>query len=528
MLFILKLPPSFIIQRGRLPRQSRTGTADGRVRMGLKHPLPSERIRHMTGADELFAEANGRLTERRFADAAALYRQVIALQPNFVEAISNLGVVFAEQGRHDEALDCYNRALSIRPNSPDILFNRGNSLAALRQSADALSSFEAALAANPQFVEAWTNRGVLLRRLGYVREALECHRRALQLRPNSADTLSNFGLCLGSLGRVEEALDHYEAALRLQPNNPGARCNRAQLLLLKGDFQRGWPAYESRWGLERARIADRGLPRWDGSPRPDGTILLREEQGLGDTIMFCRYAALVKERVGRVVLECPKRIHRLLAAVAGIDAFVDPREAVEGIACEAPLLSLPGIFRTNFRTIPAKAPYLCAEADRVERWRERLPKDGFHIGIAWQGNPDFPEDAMRSLPLRHFAALTFPGTRLISLQKGPGAEQITPLASRVSVIELGSDLDADGAFLDTAAIMMHLDLVITSDTAVAHLAGALGRPVWIALSTGPEWRWLRDRDDSPWYPTARLFRQRQFGDWDTVFAEMREELERII
>jgi len=477
----------------------------------------------MASADELFAEGNRLLNNRQIAEAIHCYELAIAQQPQFPEALCNLATALAESGRHEEALRWYDMAIALRPNFPNVHFNRSNSLAALNRMGEALASVERALALDPQFVEAWSNRGVLLRKMGHVPEAFECHRRAMQLRPDSSPVHSNIGLCYGSLGRAEQAIDHYDRALQLQSDNVGARCNRAQQYLLKADFRRGWPEYESRWQLERAKLPDRGLPRWDGSSLQGRTILLRHEQGFGDTIMCCRFAPLVKARGGRTVVECPKRLHRLMQTCDGIDAMIDTDEPVDDLSCEAPILSLPGIFETSLRTIPKTIPYLSAELERIEKWRDRLPKEGMRIGIAWQGNPDYPEDAMRSIPLRHFAPLaSMPGVTLVSLQMGKGVEQIAPLRERLPFVELGPSLDADGAFVDTAAVIMNLDLIVTSDTAIVHLAGALGRPVWLALTIGPEWRWLRDRDDSPWYPTARLFRQESYGDWDGVFARIRE------
>lgn len=479
----------------------------------------------MPTVDELFAEGNRHLAEGRPREALPYYQQVVAARPDLPEAVSNLGVSLADLGQHDEALAAYERALALRPDSADIHYNRANSLATLNRVGEALLAFEAALRLEPDFAQAWTNRGVLLRRLGHVREAFDFHRRALQLRPDSADVHSNYGLCLGSLGRVEEAIEHYDLALRMQPQNHGARCNRAQLLLLKADFRNGWVEYESRWHLARARLPVCELPRWDGAPLGGKSVLLRHEQGLGDTIMFCRYAALIPRADGRVVLECPKRLHRLLSTCAGIDALVERNSDTAGLAFAAPLLSVPGIFRTDLRSIPAAVPYLHAEPQRVEKWRKQLPKSGLRVGIAWQGNPEFPEDAMRSIPLQHFAALNgVADVHWISLQAGHGVEQIAAVSSRLKVHELGPELDVDGAFVDTAAVMMNLDLIITADTAIVHVAGALARPVWLALNTGPEWRWLRDRDDSPWYPSARLFRQERFGGWDGVFARMRDAL----
>jgi hypothetical protein len=262
-------------------------------------------------------------------------------------------------------------------------------------------------------------------------------------------------------------------------------------------------------------------PMWNGESLGGKTILLYAEQGLGDTIQFVRYASIVKQHGGTVVVECQKPLVGLLEGCPGVDQLVAQGDDLPAFDVQAPLLSVPGILGTSVETIPARAPYLFAKAARVEPWRERLI-DGFKIGIAWQGNPAFRGDPFRSIPLRCFAPLAeIPGVCLVSLQKGAGTEQLAEVRDLFPVIELGSRLDD---FLDTAAVMGHLDLVITSDTAPAHLAGALGVPVWVALSFAPDWRWLLDRCDSPWYPTMRLFRQRELGNWDGVFQEIKEAL----
>jgi hypothetical protein len=271
-------------------------------------------------------------------------------------------------------------------------------------------------------------------------------------------------------------------------------------------------------------------PRWLGETRPGATLLLVAEQGLGDTIQFVRYAPLVKARSGaRIVLHCVADLHELLANAAGIDRLTSGPTADQKCDYYAPLLGLPNIFGTTLDSVPASVPYLSASPQRVAEWKARFDAafpDRFKVGIAWQGNPAYPSDAGRSIPLSHFASLAAcPGVQLVSLQKDFGREQLARLGGRSGIVDLGATLDQQcGAFIDTSAAMANLDLVITSDTAIAHLAGALGKPVWVALTLVPDWRWMLARAGSPWYPTMRLFRQSARGNWKEVFERIGREL----
>jgi hypothetical protein len=298
------------------------------------------------------------------------------------------------------------------------------------------------------------------------------------------------------------------------------------LRLQQGDFEHGWPDYELRWVLPRAASPPAERPIWDGSCLDGKTILVHAEQGLGDTIQFIRFLPMLKERGGTVLFACPPRLERLLGACAGIDQVAFSGAPPHLFDVQAPLMSLPGICGTTLATIPAAVPYLRADACLVEHWRRQLePAGDFKIGIAWQGNPKHAGDRYRSIPLRHFEALAnLNGVKLVSLQKGPGVEQ---LSAPFSLVEFGDRLDSAGAFLDTAALLMNLDLVVTVDSAVAHLAGALAVPVWVVLGVGPDWRWMLERADSPWYPTMRLFRQRRLGAWAEVLECIAAEVESV-
>jgi Tfp pilus assembly protein PilF len=462
------------------------------------------------------------------ATAALCYQEALRLEPGNADALCNLGIVLRDWGRVDEAVQCYQQALAVNPDHAQAHNNLGNALKDQGQFALAAQSFREALRINPRYARAHYNLGVLFKDIGDLSSAEPCFRQAAAGDTGHTDAHTNLGATLVYLGRYEEARQQYEHALRVRPGDGTALWNRALLRLLEGDFENGWPDYEARWtqpGFE-ARHLDR--PRWNGSSLAGQTILLHAEQGLGDTIQFSRYVALVKQRGGSVVLECQPPLKRLLKTVAGADQVLAAGASLPPFDIQAPLLSLPGIFRTGTTTIPATVPYLHAETDLVEAWRAELAHfEGFRIGIAWQGSLTYKGDRYRSLPLRHFSALArVPGARLISLQKGVGSEQVLEIQSKelFPIVDLGEQLDRAGAFVDTAAVLMSLDLVVTSDTALAHVAGALGVPVWVVLPAVPDWRWLLERTDSPWYPTMRLFRQKQPGDWDEVLERCATEI----
>jgi Flp pilus assembly protein TadD len=468
-----------------------------------------------------FQRGNALLANGRFADALAYYEEALRNRPNHPQTLANMGVAYAEMGKTKEALQFYDAALKAQPRYPDALYNRGNALASIKRYSEALAAYDAAIQIEPRLARVWNNRGLVLMSLGRVTDAVRSYNEALRYQENYPEACNNLGLALQALGQVNDAIVCFEQSLRLRPSFVAPRSNRAQAWLAIGDFASGWPEYEWRWELPRYKLPARNLPLWDGSPLGGRAILLRHEQGLGDTIQFIRYATLVKERGGRVVLECPKALHAVLASFSDVDRFIDRETVDPECDCQAALLSLPRIFKTELNTIPARVPYLQSDPDRIAKWKKRLPGGKLLVGVCWQGNPDFPDDRFRSTPLTQFAPLAeVPGVQLISLQKGAGVEQISEFQARHPLFDLGDDLDADKPFVDTAAVMESLDLIVSSDTSIVHLAGALSRPVWIALSTCSEWRWLRDRSDSPWYPTARLFRQPTLGDWKSVFDEI--------
>jgi Flp pilus assembly protein TadD len=466
----------------------------------------------------------------RREEAVNAYQQAILLRSDYALAHNNLATALVELGRFAEGAHEYQEALQLQPDYAEAHHNLGLVLMALQQQDEAIQCYRQAIRLKLDFAAAYADLGVALLRRGELSEAKECLLKAVQIKPEFAEAHSAVGSLLQETGDLDGALRCYEEALRLKPDCAIAHSSRAMLWLVQGNLEQGWPEYEWRWRCKDALERTFDQPRWDGSPLNGRTILLHAEQGLGDTIQLVRYAPMVRERGGRVVLECQRPLERLLAQSPGIDQLVVQGSALPPFDVHLPLLSLPGVLRTTLVTIPGQAPYVLADPDLVEHWRQELSTlSGRKIGIVWQGSPTYNSDTRRSIPLTEFAPLArVPGVHLISLQKGLGVEQLKALPEDLQVLDLGEGLDQSaGAFMDTAAVIMSLDLVIAPDTAIAHLAGALGARLWVALATSPSWRWLLDRVDSPWYPTARLFRQRQNANWRRVMEQMAEALAKL-
>jgi tetratricopeptide (TPR) repeat protein len=460
-------------------------------------------------------------------EARKSLEEALRLQPDYAEAAYNLGVLFMKQGRHLEATARFEEALRLQPDHAQAYNGLGLVLYQSGRPGEAAVMLAQAVRLVPAFTEAHNNLGLAHAAAGRWDLAEASYREALRLDPRCAEAHANFGLLYTDQGRAGEGLACYQVALWFQPDSP-VRWHRALSLLARGDYERGWADYESRWKLKGLPPRPFAQPRWDGSPLNGRQILLYVEQGLGDTLQFIRYAAVVKERGGTVLVECPEHLLPLLSRCSGIDRLVQQGEEVPEFDVQAPLMSLPWLCGTTLATVPARVPYLFPDPEQVEHWRQQLADDpSFKIGIVWQGNPAYVNDRYRSMRLADFEPLTrVPGVRVYSLQRGAGAEQLGAAGARCCVVHLVTDLGlTGGALMETAAIMANLDLVISPDTSAAHLAGGLGVPVWVALPTRAEWRWLRDRDDSPWYPTARLFRQNCSATWAPVLERMAEQVQ---
>ncbi len=464
------------------------------------------------------------LASDRAAEAEAELREAVRLDPNYTEAHFNLGNVLRDAGRLADAIAHFRTAVRLRPHHAGAVTNLGLALTEAGNPAEAVQLLRHAVRLDPSSKEFHNNLGLALADLGRFAEAEAAYDQALRLDPRFADALSNLAGVYKEQGRTAEALACHDLAVGVTPDSPSVRYNRS-LALLQADDPRGWAEYEWRWrrGTERKRVYP--APRWDGGPLDGRTVLLWCEQGLGDAIQFVRYAKLVKARGARVILECPPRMKSLLAGCSGVDVAVAEGEPLPPHDFQIPLLSLPAALGSPPVVAPWDGPYLTADPQRTAAWGDRLTKlPGFKVGLMWQGNPHYRLDRFRSAPLAAFAPLAaVPGVTLVTLQVGAGAAQLDSVPFRVHQFDPDPD-PAGGAFLDTAAILAHLDLVVTVDSAVGHLAGAMGVPAWVLLSTAADWRWGVGRADTPWYPGLRLFRQRTLGDWDELFGRVAGDL----
>jgi len=454
-------------------------------------------------------------------------RQVLEWDPEVGEAWFVLGVASQLLGKVAESVAYYRNSVRLAPGNAEAWNNLGASLSSLRRPEEAEKCLRRALELEPGYPQAHNNLGNALNAQGRFDEALASYLRALHFKPDYFEVYDHVGLVLQAQGRLAEAVDWFTQALERAPELGAVHMNYALASLQRGDFARGWTEYEWRFRCREHPILAQGMPPWDGSPLHGRSILLWAEQGLGDSIQFIRYAPAVAQRGGRVIVTCPRLLERILATCPGVAQVIPEGTPQLDFACHAALMSLPRIFGTALDTIPSDVPYLAADPALATQWRDELARfDGFKIGIAWQGNPDHKKDRHRSFRLARFELLAgVPGIKLFSLQKGLGTEQLEELSGRFPVTDLGGRLDD---FMDTAALVQNLDLVITPDTSLAHLAGALGVPVWVPIPFAPDWRWLLDREDTPWYPSMRLFRQRRWGDWDDVFSRMAQELSEVV
>ena len=463
----------------------------------------------------------------RHAEAVELIERAVALRSDQAAWFGNLGTARSALGRFDDAISAYHRALELDQNNVEARYNLASVLSQTGDAATAADAYRQALQINPQHVGSLNNLGTTLRELGCGDEAICVLQRAVDVAPGFVESRYNLGNVLRDAGQVTEAESCFRSALELQPDSARIHAGLAITQLLQGNFASGWAEYEWRLHCETGRVSPRCTPVWDGTNPAGRRIMLFAEQGLGDTIQFVRFANSLKEFGATVFIECQPPLVPLLANAAGLDGVFARDDRLPEFDVAVPLLSVPHRLNTSVDSIPADVPYLAASDELTDHWARHLaPIESLKIGIAWQGAAGHLDDNRRSIPLTAFAPLSrIDGVTLISLQKGHGIEQLDAGSLDFDVVRLPDDVDTtNGAFMDTAAIMQQLDLVVTSDTAIAHLAGALGVRAWIALSTGPDWRWLMDRDDSPWYPSARLFRQQSPGDWDDVFARMAGQL----
>ena len=456
------------------------------------------------------------------------FRRAVALQPDSAEFHCGMARDLYKCGELPEAVESYERALALDPNRWDIHNGLGLALTDLGRYEAAGEVLHKGLALQPDSAKMYASLGYLFDCKGDLPSAADAYRRALKLDPTLVSAHCQLGLVLFGLGELAEATECFQRVLTLDPNSADATFYLATLHLLQGQFAIGWSEYESRWQTAAGRRQrwTFSQPQWKGEPLKGERILIYAEQGLGDTLNFVRYVPLVAARGGQVILEVQPTLRRLLSTTEGAWQVLSRGDTLPDFAWQCPLMSLPLAFATDLSTIPAKIPYVQPPPDLVVRWRQRLPGKTLRIGLTFGGSPENGPDRWRSIPLAQIAPLTnLEGTTFYSLQKGPAAEQLKQLKPPARLVDLQDEL-VD--FSDCAAIVANLDLVISVDTSVAHLAGSMGKPVWILLHNASDWRWFLDRDDSPWYPTARLFRQSTHGNWQDVLASVERELRKLL
>jgi tetratricopeptide (TPR) repeat protein len=458
----------------------------------------------------------------RLPEAIETMQAALTLNARFAPAWSNLGIIQAAAGQPQAALDSFERAAALGPASPELLVNKGNALVALRRARESRTCFDQALASRPGMMEALIGRASMHREMGDHAAALADSETVLAIQPDNRQALCERGNALTDLGRFADSMASFNAALGISPTFAEAAFGKATLLLLHGDFAQGLPLYEARKHLKPpSGVRPYPQPLWRREPLMGKRLFLYFEQGLGDTIMFSRFVGPLAATGAAVSIAVPECLHALFRGFLPRAEIISGDAAPAAFDYHAALGSLPLLLGAQLENIAALQHHLTPDGARVEHWRRHIGESGLRIGIAWQGARN-RMDVGRSFPVSLFAPLAaIPGVRLISLQKNDGTEQLESLPPGMQVERLGPDFDSGpGAFVDSAAVMASLDLVISSDTALAHLASALGRPAWIALRHIPDWRWLLGRNDSPWCPGAVLFRQPAPGDWTSVFTDM--------
>jgi len=461
---------------------------------------------------------------KRLEEAIVSYDRAIEINPDLAEAYLNRGIALRELKLFDEALASYDRAIELDPNLSEAYSNRGNALKDLNRLDEALVSYAKAIDINPNEAEAYSNRGIALTELKLFDDAIASFDRAIEIKPDSAEAFSNRGVNFEQLQRYEEALISYERAIEIDPDHANAHWNKSIILLLTNNFVKGWELYEWRWKLKTLgpRFRNFTQPLWLGDEKINNkTILLHSEQGLGDTIQFCRYAKLVKELGASVLLEVPKSLLGLLNGLEGVDQLIERDTPLPDFDYHCPLLSLPLAFKTDLASIPNSTPYLALATQKREHWAKKLGvKTKPRVGLVWSGSTTHKNDHNRSLVLQQLLPHLPKLFEYVCLQK-----EVRELDQKML---LGSGIgryeDELKDFSDTAALCELMDLVISVDTSVAHLAGAIGKKTWVLIPNVPDWRWLLDRDDSPWYPSIKIYRQPSLGDWDGVIKRVRQDL----
>lgn len=522
--------------------------------MSLAPALNREESRGLYADDQL-ASALAYFRGGRFDKAEAIYKKVLKKEPQNSGALHMLGLISQKNGRTERAVQLLIKAAKLDPRRPEILCDLGNAFKALGQHKDAIKAHRMVLTMLPNSPEAHSNLGAAYNAAGKAGKAVICFESALKMRPKDVELKFNLGnglvaserydeaeeilrqvvyekpdhiraqinLCvaLKEQGRYDAAIRRYEKAIIAVPDSAEAHWNHALTLLASGNFAEGWNEYEWRIQLPGFAMEKMDRPHWQGEALGGRTLLIHAEQGLGDTLQFVRYLCLMRHLDGEVIFACPDRLIKLLQPVAQNIKIVSLSK-LPAHDVQSPLISLPRLFHQGMPFEPSETAYIPSDQTRVTKWREKLGKTtGRRIGIAWQGSTGYQHDGRRSIPLLNFEPLAKQaGLQLVNLQQGDGAEQISEMPWRDRIVDLTAEMDSDHAFIDTLAVMASLDMIVTSDTAIAHLAGAAGIPVCVALCHLPDWRWGLQGENSPWYKSMRLVRQEHAGDWSGVFRRI--------
>jgi tetratricopeptide (TPR) repeat protein len=459
---------------------------------------------------------------RRLPQAAEIFQRCITLQEDDGEARMLLGMTLQSLNQPEAALAHLMRAIELLPHSAQARYNFGKLLRDQKRNEDAANQFRQCLTLQPGFPPALNNLANTLRDLGRSEQAIPVYQAALVARPNHPPTLHNLGLAYRDLQMLDDAMRCFDTALAYDSSHHECRLSRAMLLIQRGHFLPGWNEYEARFDVTRANARRDFEPRWDGQNPEGQTLLLYAEQGFGDAIQFSRYATLLAERHATVVVHCQPELAELFQSLRGVDQIITTGDALPKFDACRGMMSMPLVFGTTLESVPNETPYLRADQAKVRRWRRIIEPGGIRVGLVWAGAAGYGNDRQRSLTLENFSPiLRTPDVQFFSLQKGAATEQIAQLPAEIRPLNLSAELNN---FADTAAAIENLDLVISVDTAVAHLAGALDKPVWTMIPFAPDWRWMSDREETPWYPTMRLFRQKHRGDWGDVITNIAEAL----
>jgi len=475
------------------------------------------------------------LAQKKIKAAAMHFKNAFDIKPDYTKAYLFRGIALQRLEKYDHALICFKIVVEREPNNIQALTRLASTFRSLDQLDDAFSCFMQAARLKPNDAGIYLELGNTLNTQDKTTKALEMYEHALSLNPKNIQAQYNRSYTLKKLSRIKEAIREYKKLLLLKPDHAAGHFGLALSYLLLGDFKKGWKEYEWRWAKDKEIPRPYKQPMWDGSDLHGKTLLLYAEQGLGDTFQFIRLAQQAKERGARVILETQTPLTQLIHLCPYLDEVYPRRTKLPHFDVQAPLMSLPLILKLAVDSVPSDVPYLHADPTLVEHWRDVLAEDkNFKIGICWQGNPNYhtfflrKTVAAKSMPLHHFAQLAaLPSISLYSLQKMSGEDQLKDITFEVNTF--GEDFDtAHGRFMDTAAVMKNLDLVITVDTSISHLAGGLGVPTWLLLPNPPDWRWMLDCDTTPWYPQMQLFRQPEPGDWQTVMQQVTTQVHNVL